>query len=164
MRKYGLPYTGSKSAIADWVVENLPAGEMLIDIFAGGCAVTHAAMVSGKWNRILANDILGVPQVFMDAILGQYVGFNLVPDREQFHELKEVDQAIAILYSFGNDRTSYIWSEKLEPVKVAASRMLSAPSEHQRRMGYKTFIKELVRYIQQYGVDDVAPCGGGADY
>lgn len=32
MRKYGLPYMGSKSAIADWVIDHLPPGRTLIDM------------------------------------------------------------------------------------------------------------------------------------
>lgn len=43
VEKYGLPYTGSKSRIAHWVIDNLPSGHVLIDAFAGGCAITHRA-------------------------------------------------------------------------------------------------------------------------
>lgn len=64
--RYGVPYRGSKNKIAQWVVSNLPAGDTLIDLFAGGCAVTHAALLSGKWNRIVANDIGDAPQLFME--------------------------------------------------------------------------------------------------
>ena len=34
--KYGLPYQGSKSRIADWVLSVLPASHTLVDLFAGG--------------------------------------------------------------------------------------------------------------------------------
>ena len=68
MHTYGLPYKGSKSAIAPWVAEHLPAADTLVDLFCGGCAVTHAAILSGKWNTIIANDIHGdVPELFLDA-------------------------------------------------------------------------------------------------
>lgn len=158
--RYGLPYRGSKSGIAKWVVAHLPANDMLIDLFAGGCAVTHAAMLSGKWSRFLANDILGIPQVFLDAINGEYEGYDCVPDRAQFNAEKGIDPAIAILYSFGNNRRDYIWSKELEGVKTAAERMLSAPSMHQRRMEYKKFLSELVKYIKANGTDNVAPGAG----
>lgn len=52
---YGLPYKGNKSAIADWIIEHLPRAETLVDLFCGGCAVTHAALVSGKYAHIIAN-------------------------------------------------------------------------------------------------------------
>ena len=49
MERYGIPYMGSKNLIAEWVVGNLPAGGTLYDLFAGGCAVTHRALLSGKF-------------------------------------------------------------------------------------------------------------------
>lgn len=47
--RYGIPYKGSKNRIAAKVVDALPASDAFIDLLAGGCAVTHAAMLSGKW-------------------------------------------------------------------------------------------------------------------
>ena len=40
---YGVPFKGSKNAIADWVIDQLPPGKRLVDLFAGGCAITHCA-------------------------------------------------------------------------------------------------------------------------
>ena len=74
MRQYGLPYKGSKSAIAEWVCAVLPRGERLCDLFAGGCAVTHCAMTRGKWGRFFASDIADAPQLFLDAVCGRYRG------------------------------------------------------------------------------------------
>lgn len=45
---YGLSYKGSKSRIAKWVVEALPSADVWVEPFAGGCAVTHAAILSGE--------------------------------------------------------------------------------------------------------------------
>ena len=44
--RFGVPYQGSKNQIARWVIDNLPEDEILVDLFAGGCAVTHAATQS----------------------------------------------------------------------------------------------------------------------
>ncbi len=60
---YGLPYKGSKNTIAPWVVEHLPSAGTLVDLFCGGCAVTHAAMLSGRWDRYIANDICGIVRI-----------------------------------------------------------------------------------------------------
>ena len=68
---YGLPYKGSKNAIADWIVDNLPPSLFLADLFAGGCAVTHAAMRRGKFLGYLVNDINEAPQVFYKALFGE---------------------------------------------------------------------------------------------
>lgn len=57
MRQYGMPYKGSKSKIAEWVVDVLPPADNLIDLFAGERAVSHCALFSHKWNKIIANDI-----------------------------------------------------------------------------------------------------------
>ena len=85
--RYGVPYRGSKNKIAQWVTSNLPAGETLIDLFAGGCAVTHAVLLSGKWNHIVANDIGDAPQLFMDAVHGKYANEKRWISREDFHRL-----------------------------------------------------------------------------
>ena len=68
---YGIGYQGSKNRIAKYIIGVLPSGERLVDLFAGGCSITHCAMVSGKYNRFLANDIdVRIPQTFKDAIEG----------------------------------------------------------------------------------------------
>lgn len=54
---YGIPYQGSKNRIADRIMEVLPSGKRFVDLFAGGCAMTHCAMLSGKYDRYLANDL-----------------------------------------------------------------------------------------------------------
>ena len=52
MANYGIPYMGSKNTIATWVVDHIPACDNLYELFAGGCAVTHAAILSGKFKNI----------------------------------------------------------------------------------------------------------------
>ena len=36
MARYGLPWQGSKSRIAEWVVDVLPPSHTLVDLFGGG--------------------------------------------------------------------------------------------------------------------------------
>ena len=147
---YGLPWQGSKSRIAKWVVSNLPSGDVLIDLFAGGCAVTHRAIESGRWARVVANDICEGPEMFADAVAGEYGGYATVCTREGFAETD--DPMAKLLYSFGNNRQTYLWSRDIEPLKVAVSRMLSAPSLHERRMAYRSeFVPALCDYIQRVG-------------
>lgn len=67
---YGVPYMGSKNKIVAWVVRNLPAGRTLYDIFAGGCAVTHRAMVEHKYDRFVVNDINDYASLAFDDPLG----------------------------------------------------------------------------------------------
>ena len=117
--RYGVPYQGSKNKIAQWVISNLPSGDTLIDLFAGGCSITHAAILSGKWNRIVANDIGDAPQLFMDAIHGKYANEKRWISREEFYRLKDSDAYVSLCWSFGNNRSNYLYAKEIEPWKKA---------------------------------------------
>ena len=117
---YGLPYTGSKSRIAHWVIDQLPRGRVLIDAFAGGCAITHRALLSQKWQTVIANDINGkYPQLFADAIHGRYRDERRWISREDFERLKLQDAFVACCWSFGNNLNNYMYSKDIEPYKRA---------------------------------------------
>ena len=117
---YGLPYAGSKSRIAHWVIDHLPRGRVLIDAFAGGCAITHRALLSQKWQTIIANDINGkYPQLFLDAIHGRYRDERRWISREDFERLNEKDAFVSCCWSFGNKLRSYMYSPAIEPYKRA---------------------------------------------
>ena len=120
VENYGLPYTGSKSRIAHWVIDNLPSGRVLIDAFAGGCAITHRALLSQKWQTVIANDINGkYPQLFADAMHGQYRDEKRWISREDFERLKSKDAFVACCWSFGNKLKCYMYSKAIEPYKRA---------------------------------------------
>ena len=120
VENYGLPYTGSKSRIAHWVIDNLPSGRVLIDAFAGGCAITHRALLSQKWQTVIANDINGkYPQLFADAMHGQYRDEKRWISREDFERLKEKNAFVACCWSFGNNVRYYMYSQAIEPYKRA---------------------------------------------
>lgn len=159
MVKFGLPYQGSKSAIAEWVVSALPASHTLVDLFAGGCAVSHAAIASGKWDTVVANDISDAPAAFAKALkaAGEV---PQVPTRQEFEQ--GGDELARLLYSFGNNGRSYLWGIDEEKVKVAASRMLMAPTLPERRTAYKAFCRELAAYLD--GRDPVTALGGSDGY
>ena len=117
---YGLPYTGSKSRIAHWVIDHLPRGRVLIDAFAGGCAITHRALLSQKWQTVIANDINGeYPQLFADAMRGKYRDERRWISREDFERLKSKDAFVACCWSFGNTLRHYMYSQGIEPYKRA---------------------------------------------
>lgn len=146
--RYGIPYQGSKSRIAEWVVVQLPASQTLVDIFAGGCAVAHAAMLSGKWARVVANDLNDGPRVFLDAIDGKFADYDLVPTREEFDEIKDSDLATALIYSFGNNGRSYLWGRDIEDVKRHATRMLLPRTLTERRSEYRAFMRSLASFLE----------------
>ena len=120
VENYGLPYTGSKSRIAHWVIDNLPSGRVLIDAFAGGCAITHRALLSQKWQTIIANDINGqYTQLFADAMRGKYRDERRWISREDFKRLKSKDAFVACCWSFANNVRHYMYSQAIEPYKRA---------------------------------------------
>ena len=120
VENYGLPYAGSKSRIAHWVIDNLPRGRVLIDAFAGGCAITHRALLSQKWQTIIANDINGkFPQLFLDVIHGKYRDEKRWISRADFERLKSQDAFVACCWSFGNNLRYYMYSQYIEPYKRA---------------------------------------------
>ena len=120
--KLGLPYQGSKRRLANKIVELLPATPVLVDVFAGGCAVTHAALLSGKFDRVIANDLSDAPELFY--YCARY-GAQEKPrwvSREEFFALKDRDPLVRYVYSFGNDGTGYLYGRDIEPLKRAAHR------------------------------------------
>ena len=120
MKKYGIPYRGSKSGIAEWIVDEiLPKGERLVDLFAGGCSVTHCAMMKHKYNSHLVVDINDIPQLFIDAVNGRYGDENRWISREDFFRLKDTDPYVRCCWSFGNNLKDYLYSRKIEPYKKA---------------------------------------------
>ena len=117
---YGLPYQGSKNRIARRLVDALPAAPVLYDVFCGGCAVTHAAMLSGKYQRFVINDRRGwLPDAFRKAIHGGYAHEDRWIPREDFERLKSTDAYAALCFSFGNNTRTYMYAPPLECYKRA---------------------------------------------
>jgi len=117
---YGLPYKGSKNRIAKKILDVLPPAPVLYDVFAGGCAITHAAMLSGKYSRVVANDLNGmIPHAFETAITGGFRNEDRWISRNDFQRLYKTDPYVAICFSFGNNLHEYCYARDLEPYKRA---------------------------------------------
>lgn len=118
--KYGLPYKGSKNKLVERIVRLLPKRTHLVDLFCGGCAVSHAAMVMGKYKHIHINDINWMcPTLFIDAINGKYNNESRWISREDFFRMKDKDPYVAVVWSFGNNMRDYLYSREIEPLKKA---------------------------------------------
>ncbi len=116
--KYGLPYKGSKNKLALRINQLLPKADHLIDLFCGGCAVTHAALMMDKFQHIHINDVDWRPvQLFTDSLAGKYENENRWISREDFFRLKDVDPYVAIVWSFGNDMRTYMYGREIEEIK-----------------------------------------------
>ena len=118
--RYGLPYKGSKNAIASKIIDILPQGKRLVDLFGGGGAIAHCARLSGKWGRVLYNDVDPlVYDYFTKALAGAYENERRWVSREEYYKLRGSDPYATYLYSFGNGGFTYAYGREVEPWKRA---------------------------------------------
>jgi site-specific DNA-adenine methylase len=117
-RNYGIPYMGSKNRIAKQIIDFLPSGETLVDLFGGGGAITDCASESGKWTNIIYNELDVLPYTcFLKALKGEYENETRWISREDFFKLKDTDEYVACCFSFGNNFRDYMYSQDKEPLK-----------------------------------------------
>ncbi len=112
---YGMPYKGSKSTIAKNLISRLPPAKHFYDLFGGGGAMTHCALLSGKYQYIHYNEL--DPLVFKGFkmfVNGEFRNENRWISREDFNRLKDSDPYVAICFSFGNNLTAYAYSKERE--------------------------------------------------
>ena len=119
-KSYGICYMGSKNALAERIVALLPSASHLIDVFAGGCAITHCAMKSGKWQHVHANDINEmIVGAFLRAINGEFIGERRWVSHEEFNRVRDTDAYAAICFSFGGNMRNYAYSPANENLERA---------------------------------------------
>ena len=141
---YGLPYKGSKNKIAEKIVDFLPKATNLYDLFAGGCAITHCAMLSGKWQNYVINDIEpGITQLFADAANGKFRNESRWIGRDTFHLLKDSDPYVRYCWSFGNNGESYLYAPEAERFKKHLHNIFFSKSPKEARLHWKKFVREF---------------------
>ena len=131
MSKYGLPYMGSKDKIADELLEQMPAGKRFVDLFGGGFAMSHAALLSGKYEQVFYNELNPLlPKLIKDTLAGKYANERRWISRGDFYRLKDVDGYVKYIWSFGNNGGHYLYGKEIEPWKKALhfARVLKDPS------------------------------------
>jgi len=117
---YGLPYMGSKNSIAQKIVNFLPKAEHFYDLFGGGGAISHCALLSGKYKYVHYNELNPlVYKGFQMAINGEFKDEKRWISREDFNALKDTDPYVAICFSFGNNLKAYLYGKEIEPIKKA---------------------------------------------
>ena len=105
--------------------------------------MTHAALLSGKFKEVHANDITDSVTLFEDALNGKYENESRWISREDFFRLKDSDPYVRIVWSFGNNQRNYLYSREIEPYKKAVHEMLYAATPNERRLKFKAVIREL---------------------
>lgn len=145
MSVYGLPYMGSKNKIAPEIADILPAADTFVDLFAGGCAMAHAALKTGKYQKMIINDIDGLPtQLFIDAIDGKYTNGVQWVSREDFRRLKNTDGFVKFCFSFGGNGVDYLYSKGRE--------------KYQRAL-YMAVVDDDYSGLRELGIDTILPDG-----
>lgn len=122
MISYGVSYKGSKNTIAERLLEHIPPAPHFYDVFAGGCAMSHAALLSRRYGHVHANDIPGMGiRLFNMARLGELGGIgSWWVSREQYSELLNIDPYVTHCWSFSSKPSSYIFGKETEPYEYAA--------------------------------------------
>ena len=142
--KYGLPYKGSKNTIAKKIIDFLPGAANFYDLFAGGCAITHCAMLAGKWQNHIINDIEpGIVQLFKDAVDGRYRHENRWISRDMFNLLKDSDPYVRYCWSFGNNGEAYMYAPEVERFKKHLHNMFFSTAPKEARLHWKSFVREF---------------------
>ena len=121
MAKYGIPYQGSKSGIADSLITFLPRGKRFVDLFGGGAAMSDCALRSGKYDRVFYNELNPLLcDLIKRAISGEFSYECFKPEfisREEFGQCKDQDGYVKWVWSFGNGGERYLFSKEIEPQK-----------------------------------------------
>lgn len=153
--KHGLPFQGSKSKLAERIVAMLPPAANLYDVMAGGCALTHAALLSGKWGCVHFNDITDSVVLFRDVLEGNVPDGSEWISREEFERRKATDPYVRLVWSFGNNQRDYIYSRKMEPYKKLVHEMLFAPTPDERRLKFRKVCAMMPEVLDWGGVTEL---------
>ncbi|WP_258457793.1 DNA adenine methylase, partial [Schleiferilactobacillus harbinensis] len=132
--KRGLPYVGNKGQKAEKIIDILPAGHRLIDVFGGGGSISLTASSSGKWDEVVYNDRRKTVVNLLKALIEDNPHFDLTKyvymDRETFFNWRDnmpdsLERTLVMtVWSFSNDLRSYLWGPKNEKDKLQLTRAL----------------------------------------
>ena len=92
------------------------------------------------------------PTLFIDALNGKYENDTRWISREDFLRLHDTDPFVAIVWSFGNNMRSYLYSVEIEPLKRAIHYAVFFDDyEPGLALGYDfSFAKIFATYQQKY--------------
>ena len=142
MRKYGIPFQGSKNRLAERIIALLPSAAHLYDVFAGGCAISHCALMSDKWEQVHISDATNSVLLFRDFLEGNVPDGSEWISREEFYRRID-DPYVRIIWSWSNNQRDYIYSKELEPYKKAVHEMIYAPTPNERRLKFREVCRLL---------------------
>ena len=113
-KSFGLPYMGSKNATAENIVSMLPRGRRLLDLFGGGASVTHAALVSGRFDQVIYNDIDPLMVDMINRLMTDPLPPLRFVGRDEFNERYKVDPMVFFCWKYPSARIEYKFSRGTE--------------------------------------------------
>lgn len=132
--KRGLPYVGNKGQKAEKIIDILPAGNRLVDVFGGGGSISLTAAASGKWDEVVYNDRRKTVVNLLKALIEDSPHFDLMKyvymDRETFYNWRDnmpdsIERTLVLtVWSFSNNLHDYLWGKKTEKEKLQLTRAL----------------------------------------
>lgn len=106
---------GSKNLIARELLQQMPRRDWFVDLFAGGGAMWHAAVESGKYGRYLVNEYNEQQCDFLrDCALGIYDECNEWVPSYEFMKHCSDSAFLRCVWSFGNAGNSYFCADVME--------------------------------------------------
>ena len=108
-KTFGLPYMGGKNATAENIVSMLPRGRRLLDLFGGGASVTHAALVSGRFDQVVYNDVDPLIVDMLNRLMSEPLPPLRFVGRDEFKERCKVDPMVFFCWKFPNAKLDYVF-------------------------------------------------------
>ena len=154
---YGLPYQGSKNAIAKHIIDILPNGINFLDACCGGGAIIQAAVESGKFKTVTGYDVRqSIIRLLQAVIKGNVIDYEHRPliTNEDFYRMRDRDEtledSIAIYTaSFGYKGTEYLWGKHRQELKYNVFELLMGDTLDKRIDA----MSHLIRAIK-HGIND----------
>ena len=138
-KKFGLPYMGSKNATAENIVSMFPRSRRLLDLFGGGASVTHAALVSGKFEYVVYNDVDPLIVDMIKRLMTEPLAPLRFVGRDEFKERYKVDPMVFFCWKFPGPHPDYLSSPGIEKLhelifKLHEEREKGGPGEYRFQM------------------------------
>jgi site-specific DNA-adenine methylase len=124
-KKLGIPYMGSKRAIAkdivDYMIESNPDAKYYYDLFGGGGAISFELLQRNKtvyYNELNTGVVKLLEKIKGEGVTSEF--YNWI-DRETFNKHKKDDTwfggLVKTCWSFGNNQKDYLFGRHLEEGK-----------------------------------------------
>lgn len=106
----GISVMGSKNSVAEAIVAKIPSADTFVDCFGGGGSVAIAALRSGKYRRVIYNELADIVYgCFKGAAEGKWKGQNIpFVTRREYNESE--DPRIRMCFAFNGMWWSYCYN------------------------------------------------------